>query len=192
MRRKIAGVIFALVCAAPALAQVGPRAADGPGLRLMNNTEFSQFLKRLDADIVTWQARLKKFRLDSLGAEPQEEKQLRSSYTLSMQALENARSDIRSLARQQSLKLDLILMVDLNGLARSLDRLSSDLTNSVSVRQPAAARKSLGWAREALAIDTGLAAHIAAVQQHVLAFAGLLDAAVERAELEARQSQNRK
>ncbi len=191
MRRRLAIVIFALVFAAPELAQVDRRSADAPGLRLMNNTQFSQFLKRLDADVVTWQARLKTFRLESLGAEPQEEKEFRSSYALSMQTLENIRGDIQAVSRQQSLKLDLILMVDLNGLARSLDRLSSDLTNPVSVRQPAGARKALGWAREVLAMDTALGAHIAAIQQHVLAFAGLLDAAVERAKLDAQQSPRR-
>lgn len=180
--------MLALVFATPALAQVGLHPAAGArGLRLMNDTQFNQFLKRLDADIVSWQGRLKTFHLQSLGAEPQEEKALRSTHMLSMQALENARNDIQALTRQQTLKLDLMLMVDLNGLARSLDRLSSDLTNPLSVNEPTAARKSLSWAREVLAMDTGLAAHVAAIQQHVLALAGVLDAAVERAALDARQ-----
>ncbi len=191
-RSKLAILIFTLTLAAPAMAQVGPASPDAPGLRLMNNNEFNQFLKRVDADVVNWKARLKTFNLAALGAEPQEEKQLRSSYVLSLQALENMRTDIRALSRQQSLKLDLMLLVDLNGLARSLDRLSSDLANPAAVRQPAAARKSLGWAREVLAMDTALAAHLAAIQQHSLALAGLMDAAVERSDPNAQQSQRRR
>jgi len=193
LRPRLTLVMLALVFATPALAQVGLHPAAGTrGLRLMNDTEFNQFLKRLDRDIVAWQGRLKTFHLQSLGAEPQEEKALRLTHMLSMQALENARTDIQALTRQQTLKLDLMLMVDLNGLARSLDRLSSDLTNPLSVNEPTAARKSLGWAREVLAMDTGLAAHVAAIQQHVLALAGVLDTAVERAALDARQqSQNK-
>jgi len=193
LRPRLTLVMLALVFATPALAQVGLHPAAGTrGLRLMNDTEFNQFLKRLDRDIVAWQGRLKTFHLQSLGAEPQEEKALRLTHMLSMQALENARNDIQTLTRQQTLKLDLMLMVDLNGLARSLDRLSSDLTNPLSVNEPTAARKSLGWAREVLAMDTGLAAHVAAIQQHVLALAGVLDTAVERAALDARQqSQNK-
>lgn len=191
-RSKLAILIFTLTLAAPVMAQVGPAASpDAPGLRLMNNNEFNQFLKRVDADVVNWKARLKTFNLTALGAEPQEEKQLRSSYVLSLQALENMRADIRALSRQQSLKLDLMLLVDLNGLARSFDRLSSDLANPAAVRQPAAARKSLGWAREVLAMDTALAAHLAAIQQHSLALAGLMDAAVERPDPNAQQSQRR-
>ncbi len=193
MRSKLVILIFTLTLASPAMAQVGSTVAspDTPGLRLMNNNEFNQFLKRVDADVVNWKARLKTFNLAALGAEPQEEKQLRSSYVLSVQALENMRTDIRALSRQQSLKLDLMLLVDLNGLARSLDRLSSDLANPAAARQPAAARKSLGWAREVLAMDTALAAHLAAIQQHSLALAGLMDAAVERSDPSARQSQRR-
>ncbi len=194
MRSKLVILIFMLTLAVPAMAQVGSTVAapDAPGLRLMNNNEFSQFLKRVDADVVNWKARLKTFNLAALGVEPQEEKQLRSSYVLSVQALENMRTDIRALSRQQSLKLDVMLLVDLNGLARSLDRLSSDLANPAAVRQPAAARKSLGWAREVLAMDTALAAHLAAIQQHSLALAGLMDAAVERSDPNAQQSQRRR
>ncbi len=185
--------MFALVFATPALAQVGLHpAAEAPGLRLMNDTEFNQFLKRLDADIVAWQGHLKRFHLQSLGADPLEEKALRSTYMVSMRALENTRNDIQALTRQQTLKRDLMLMVDLNGLARSLDRLTSDLTNPLTVHEPAAARKSLSWAREVLAMDMGLAAYVGAIQQHALALAGVLDAAVERAELDApQQSQNK-
>ncbi len=193
LRPRLALTMFALVFATPALAQVGLRpAAEAPGLRLMNDTEFNQFLKRLDADIVAWQGRLKTFHLQSLGAEPLEEKALRSTYKVSMRALENTRNDIQALTRQQTLKLDLMLMVDLNGLARSLDRLTSDLTNPLTVHEPTAARRSLSWAREVLAMDMALAAHVGAIQQHALALAGVLDAAVERAELNApQQSQNK-
>ncbi len=188
LRPRLTLVMFALLFAIPALAQVGLRPAAGaPGLRLMNDTQFSQFLKRLDADIVAWQGRLKTLHLHSLAADPQEEKALRSTHMLSMQALENARNDIQALTRQQTLKLDLMLMVDLNGLARSLDRLSSDLINPLSIHEPTAARKSLSWGREVLAMDTGLAAHVGAIQQHVLGLAGVLDAALERVELDARQ-----
>ena len=193
LRPRVALAMFALIFATPALAQVGLHsAAETPGLRLMNDTEFDQFLKRLDADIVAWEGRLKRFHVQSLGAEPLEEKVLRSTRTVSMRAIENTRNDIQALTRQQTLKLDLMLLVDLNGLARSLDRLGSDLTNPLTVHEPAAARKSLSWAREVLAMDTGLTAYVGAIQQHALALAGVLDAAVERAELDTpRQSQNK-
>ena len=62
-------------------------------------------------------------------------------------------------------------------LARNLDGLNRDLANVTEVGSPTA-QKSLGYAREVFGIDTALAPHIAEFQHHILAFAGVIDAAL--------------
>ena len=158
----------------------------------MNDTEFSAFLKRLDADLLNWKKRLASLPVASLTVEPQEAQELRRSHTICLQVLESTREDIQPLAKKQTLKNDFLLMVDLNALVRSLDRLSSNLANPVTVKTVSTAQKSLGWAREVLAMDIALGAHKNDMERHVLALAGLVDAALERANQNADHSENRK
>ncbi len=115
-------------------------------------------------------------------------KEIRRSYSLCMLALKNARGDIEQLTQKQTLKLDFLLLMDLNALARSLDQLSSNLASPVTVEKASFAQRSLSWARVALSIDVTLGAHANEIQHQVLALAGLLDAALERAEQNADQS----
>jgi hypothetical protein len=182
-RRLAIVVVLALLPAASASAQfrLKPTAEETSALRLMNDTEFTEFLRRLDADIVNWKSRLRAIDVNSLRVGPEDAKELRRSYHLCVVALESARGDIEQLTPKQTLKLDLLLLMDLSELARSLDRLSSDLASPVTVEKPSYAQKSLGWARDVLSIDVALAAQIHQMQHHLLAMAGLLDAALDRA-----------
>ena len=157
----------------------------------MNDTEFSAFLKRLDADLLNWKKRLASLPVASLTVEPQEAQELRRSHTICLQVIANTREDIQRLSKKQTLKNDFLLMVDLNALARSLDRLSSNLASPVTVRKVSTAQKSLGWAREVLAMDIALGAHKNDMERHVVALAGLVDAALERAH-QNDHSENRK
>ncbi len=184
MVRNLAIVSLALILSAPAPAQAQQKATgkDLAALRLMNDTQFKEFLKRLDADIVSWKGRLKTLDVASLRVGPGDAKEIRRSYSLCMLALESARGDIEQLTQKQTLKLDFLLLVDLNALARSLDRLSGNLASPVTVQKASYAQKSLSWAREVLSIDVALAGHVTEIQHHVLAMAGLLDAALERAD----------
>ncbi len=194
MIRGLAIIIVVLAVALLGLTQglADPTGEDSPALRLMNDTEFKEFLKRLDADLMSWKARLKTVDVAALRLGPQEVRELRRSYSLCLLALENSRGDIQQLSQKQTLKRDFMLLVDLQALARSLDGLSGNLASTVPVQKPGAAQKSLGWARDVLSIDAALAAHLAEIQRHVLALAGLLDAALERAEIIPEQSRHPK
>ncbi len=184
MIRQLPIMLVALVCAAPGLlqAQQSQVEMDHPGLRLMNNSEFNLFLKRLDTDVVRWKAWLKTVNIASLRVGHREGREIERSYALCLRALDITGEDIQKLSQKQTLKLDVLLLLDLNGLARNLDRLSSNLANSVTVQETSTAKRSLGWAREVLRIDEALASHMAEFQQHVLALARLLDATLERLE----------
>lgn len=190
MIRRLAIVVFLWALAGPAFAQApqSPAPPDLKALRLMNDTQFNQYLKRLDADMVSWKARLRAVDVTALRVGPEDAKEIRRSYSLCMLVLENARGDITQLTQKQTLKLDFLLLVDLNALARSLDRLSSNLASPVTVEKASFAHKSIGWAREVISIDAALAAHMNEIQQHVLALAGLLDDALERGEQKSDQS----
>ena len=185
-------IILALAVAPPGFAQgqAGPAADGSAALRLMNDAQFKEFLKRLDADLMSWKGRLKAVNVAALRLGPEEVRELRRSYSLCLLALENSRGDIQQLSQKQTLKRDFMLLVDLQALARSLDGLSGNLASAVPAQRPGAAQKSLGWARDVLSIDAALAAHLAEIQRHVLALAGLLDAALERAENLPEQSRN--
>ena len=190
----LAIIILALAVASPGFAQgqSGPAADGSATLRLLNDAQFKEFLKRLDADLMSWKARLKAVNVAALRLGPEEVRELRRSYTLCLLALENSRGDIQQLSQKQTLKRDFMLLVDLQGLARSLDGLSGNLASAVPLQRPGTAQKSLGWARDVLSVDAALAAHLAEIQRHVLALAGLLDAALERAETLPEQSRHPK
>jgi hypothetical protein len=108
-----------------------------------------------------------------------------------LQTLDNAREEIQKLSQKQTLKLDLFLLLDLNELARNLDMLDQGLMNP-AVGGNSGAQKSLGYAREVLDIDMALATDISTFQHHFLAFTGVIDATLDRAESDAPQPQTQK
>jgi hypothetical protein len=194
MLRKLGTTVFALLIALPGFpdAPRAPIAEARPALHLMNNTEFALFLKRLDVGVTQWKAQLRNVDVKSLGLDNRESMELKRSYTLCLQALDNTHEEIQKLAQKQTLKLDFLLVVDLNDLARNLDGLNRDLVDRMSSRESSRAQKSLGYAREVLGIDAALAPHMTEFQHHVLAFAGVIDATLDRSEQDEDQSQGQK
>jgi hypothetical protein len=194
MTRKLAIMVFAFLIAIPAFPDVrqapkGPQVY--PALHLMSNIEFAQFLRRLDQGVRSWKVRLGHMDLRSLSIDRQEGGQLERSYDLCLQSLNNTHEEIQKLSQKQTLKLDFLLLVDLNDLARNLDGLNRDLVDA-SAGASTTARESLGYAREVLGIDTVLAPPIAEFQQYILAFAGVIDVSRDQAEpsTDRPQSQN--
>jgi hypothetical protein len=180
MIRKPAALLLAMILGIPAFADTRKSQIDEShsGLHVMNNTEFAVFLQKLDANVVAWKARLESDDISSLALDTQERKEIGRSYRLCLKTLDNTREEIRTLSAKQTLKFDFLLLVDLDELARDLDRLNSDLANTITA-QKRTAQKSLGYARDVLAIDAALAPQVAAFQQHILAFAGMMDATLE-------------
>jgi hypothetical protein len=159
-----------------------------PAPRLLNNGEFALFLRKLDTGVLAWKAQLKSHDVKSLGFSVQESEELERSYNLCLQSLENTREEIEKLLQKQTLKLDFLLLVDLNDLGRNLDGLDRDLANAMTDGRNAAAQKSLRYAREVLSIDVALAPYNAGFQHHVLAFAGVIDATLDEADQDSDQS----
>jgi len=156
-----------------------------PGLHLMSDSEFNRFLERLNTDVGHWRAELRRVDVESLALQPRESGELERSYNRCLQALDNTQEEIQKLSRKQMLKLDFLLLVDLNDLARNLDALNRDLANPLSLEGRSAARKSLNYAREVLDVDVALEPMIVGFERHVLAFAGVVDATFERAQRDA-------
>ncbi len=194
MIRKFSMMVFALLIAVPALshARQAPTGQNHPALHLMNNTEFALFLKRLDIGALRWKSQLRNVDVKSLGLEHRETEELERSYNLCLQALDNTREEIQKLSQKQTLRLDFLLLVDLNELARNLDALNRDLTDPVTVGGSSTAQKSLGYAREVLGIDVALAPHLVEFQHHLLAFAGVIDTARDRSGQSGNQPQDQK
>jgi hypothetical protein len=189
MRRNLAIIVYALVLALPAHphTQRPPAGETHSGLHLMSDGEFSRFLERLDTDVGQWRSELRRVDVDSLALEPRESDELERSYSRCLQALDNTQEEIQKLSRKQMLKLDFLLLVDLNDLARNLDALNRDLANPLSEGGRSAAHRSLGYAREVLDVDVALEPMIVGFERHVLAFAGVIDATLERAQRDADQ-----
>lgn len=158
-----------------------------PALRLMNDREFSAFLGHLDAELVHSQKQLNKMEVRSLSLDFQEQRELESSYNRCLQSLDSARDEIQKLSQKQTLKLDLFLLIDLNELARNLDALDEVLVNPLAVTGPAAAERSLGYARQILSIDSALTMQTSAFQHHFIAFTGVVDASLAQADPDASQ-----
>jgi len=158
----------------------------------MNAGEFNLFLKRLDTNVVRWKVWLKTVNIASLGVGLQEGREIKRSYDLCLRALDNTHADIQKLSEKQTLKLDVLLLMDLGRLARNLDRLSSNLANPITVQETSTAKRSLGWAREVVRIDEALASGMAEFQQHVVALAALLEATLEGVGQNGDQSQKHK
>lgn len=158
-----------------------------PALRLMNDREFSTFLERLDAELVRSHKQLNKMEVRSLSLDFQEQRELESSYNRCLQSVDSARDEIQKLSQKQTLKLDLFLLIDLNELARNLDALDEVLVNPLAVTGPAAAERSLGYARQILTIDSALSTQISAFQHHFIAFTGVVDASLAQVDPDASQ-----
>jgi len=202
MNRKLLSTAFA-VCASlgaiPAFANTtqfatgqAPASQAQPVLRLMNDREFASFLNRLDADLVRSQLQMKKMDVKSLSLGVQEKQELERSYARCLESLDGARDEIQKLSQKQTLKLDLFLLIDLNELARNLDALDEGLLNPAAGSGTSVAQKSLGYAREVLSMDAGLATQISTFQQHFLAFTGVVDASLEQPEPDASQAEPQK
>jgi len=194
MIRKLIITIFAFSAAVPAFAntrQSAPVQAR-PALHLMNDGEFTTFLKRLDTDMLRSQLQLRNMDVKSLNLDVQQSGEMEGNYNRCLESLDNAREEIQKLMQKQTLKLDLFLLIDLNELARSLDVLDEGLVNSVAVGGHGAAQKSLGYGREVLSIDSALTRHIIEFQHHFLAFTGVIDASLEQADRDPAQPQTEK
>lgn len=194
MIRKLIITVFAFSAAVPAFAntrQSAPVQAR-PALHLMNDGEFTTFLKRLDTDMLRSQLQLRNMDVKSLNLDAQQSGEMEGNYNRCLESLDNAREEIQKLMQKQTLKLDLFLLIDLNELARSLDVLDEGLVNSVAVGGHGAAQKSLGYGREVLSIDSALTRHIIEFQHHFLAFTGVIDASLEQADRDPAQPETEK
>ncbi len=191
--RKLA-FACALLLAVPAFAnntQISPSqfaAQPPPVLRLMNDAEFSNFLQRLDAELLRAQSRIKKMDMRSLSLDAQETQDLIKSHDRCLESLDNTRDEVRQLGQRQTLKLDLFLLIDLNQLARNLDLLDESLVNPADVNGVSGAQKSLVYAREILGIDGSLATQISTFQQHFIAFTGVVDATLEQSDAKSAET----
>ena len=184
MIRKLIITVFAFSAAVPAFSNTRQSAPvpTRPALHLMNDGEFTTFLKRLDTDMLRSQLQLRNMDVKSLNLDAQQSGEMEGNYNRCLESLDNAREEIQKLMQKQTLKLDLFLLIDLNELARSLDVLDEGLVNSVAVGGHGAAQKSLGYGREVLSIDSALTRHIIEFQHHFLAFTGVIDASLEQAD----------
>lgn len=161
------------------------QAAKGQGPfapHLMNDDEFALFLKQLDKSVLRWEEQIKDVDVSSMHLDSQDGEELERSYDLSLQCLENTREEIQKLSLKQTLRCDLLLLVDLNDLARNLDSLDRELANPGSVGGNSAAQKSLRYARKVLGIDVALAPNISEFQRHLLALSGVIDSSLNQAE----------
>jgi hypothetical protein len=185
MTRKLAEGFLALVLALPIFASSHSRQAPGgthAALHLMNDSEFGLFVERLNADASHWQTQLQRLDLDSLGLDREARREVERSYGVCLRVLGNTREDLEKLSEKQTLKRDFLLLVDLNELTRDLDSLQSDLSNPATVEGNSAGRRSLDYAKQVLHMDATVSARLSEFQNHVLAFAGVIDAALDRAD----------
>ncbi len=186
MIRKLGITAFALLIALPAFPETRqpPTGQMSPGLRLMNNGEFALFLARLDTAALRWEVQLKNVDVKSLGLVSDDGTELERSESLCLQSLDNTREEIQELSQKQTLRMDLLLLVDLNDLARSLDGFDRDLANAATAGNNSATEKSLGYVKGILGIDMALALYTAEFQNHVVAFAKVIDSQLEQADKE--------
>jgi hypothetical protein len=161
-----------------------PVAHPSLALHLMTDSEFLLFLKQLDTATLQWQTQLKRVDVKSLDLDPRESGELLRSYSLCLRSLENTREEVQSLSQKQTLRSDLLLLVDLNDLTRNLDWLDRDIANAAGAKKASTTQKSLGYAREILEIETALAMHATAFQHHVFAYAKVIDATLDQTEKE--------
>ncbi|MGH9775680.1 MAG: hypothetical protein ACRD50_12110 [Candidatus Acidiferrales bacterium] len=155
--------------------------SDQPTLHLMSNSEFTLYLDRLEFDLSAAQNQIGAMDFNGLGLSGQDKKDIEQGRALCLEAIEHSHSEVARLREKQTLKFDFLLLVDLNELVRDFDRLESDLANPASPRS-AEQKASLGYARKVLELDKAMAPRLAEFEQHVLAFAGVMDAAFDNAD----------
>lgn len=148
----------------------------------MNSNQLSRFLKKLDANAPKWETRLRNISFASLGADDREQEEIERGRNLCLEALANVREDTAKLLREPTLKLQFLLLIDLNVLARNLDGLSVSLASPVSLLETSSAEQSLEGAKEVLRVDQELALRIPEFEHHLLALAELRDATPAQAE----------
>jgi hypothetical protein len=163
---------------APAVLEI-PAGSSDDVLRAMDPRQFNRSLKLLDAVVASWQERLKSIDFNRLRVEYKEREEIERRYDSCQEALESIRVEVTQLSQDQTLKLDLRLLIDLNTLARNLDGLSVNLASPLTAQDMSAAQESIGWAKEVLRIDEELARRITDFQYHALTLAGVWDAALE-------------
>lgn len=183
MIRSLVTITFVLLSALPASSDVGqPLVEPSPKpLRVMSDGEFNVFLSRLEADVVHWKVQLSQMDMRSLTSDRQEGAELVRSHDLCLRSLDGTRQEIQSLSQKQTLRVDFLLLVDLDDLARNLDELNRELID-VNGGSLGPTRKPLDYARGVLRTDAALALYITQFQRHILAYAGMIDATLDQAE----------
>jgi hypothetical protein len=176
----------ALAAAAP-VKQAAPANSITAMPQAMDAREFNHFLKVLDSNAMRWRGRLKNIDIADLGMEYQEQDEVVRRYDFCQETLDRIQDEIAQLSQNQTLKLDLLLLIHLNALARGLDGLSVDLASPLTAPAKSAEHASIGWAQEVLDIDQELARLITEFQYHTLAFAGVLETALDKTHQEADQ-----
>jgi hypothetical protein len=194
MNRKFIITVFAFLTAVPAFSHTRQTGTvpTRPALHLMNDGEFTTFLKRLDSDLLRSQLQLKNMDVRSLRLDEQQGEEMEGNYNRCLESLDNVREEIQKLTQKQTLKLDLFLLIDLNELARGLDVLDQGLVNPGGDSGGSAAQKSLGYGRDVLNMDASLARHITEFQHHFLAFTGVIDATLSQPDQDPAQPQTEK
>lgn len=183
MIRSLVTITFVLLSALPASPDAGqPLVEPSPQpLRVMSDSEFNGFLSRLDTDVLHWKAQLSQMDVHSLTSDRQASAELVRSHALCLRSLDGTRKEIRSLSQKQTLRIDFLLLMDLDDLARNLDELNRELID-VNGGSLGATRKPLDYARGVLRTDAALALYTAEFQRHILAYAGMIDATLDQAE----------
>ena len=176
----------AIAAAAP-VTQAAPANSGVAAPQAMDTREFNHFLKVLDDDAMGWRVRLKNIDIADLGIDYQEQADVAWRYDFCQETLDRIQDDAAQLLQNQTLKLDLLLLIDMNALARSLDGLSVNLASPLTAPAKNAEHASIGWAQEVLDIDQQLSPLITEFQYHTLAFAGVLETALDKAHQDADQ-----
>ena len=138
----------------------------------MSEGEFAQFLKRVDADTVRWEAQLRSVKVKSVRLDPETRESVEKSYNVCVQSLKDSRNDIRKLSRKQSLTDDSQLLFHLNDLAVALDKLDRDLGNRNRVALTSLADHD-GSSPDTLDMAIALNSDLITFRRHVLAFAAI-------------------
>lgn len=155
-----------------------PVSSNNAVLRAMDSRQFHNFLKTLDSDLVIWQARLNSIDVKRLAVGYREQEEIERRYDSCQEAVKHVRDEVTKVSQDQTLKLDILLLIDLNALARNLDGLTVNLASPITAEGLSAAQESLEWAKQALRIDEELAPRIAALQYHTLELAGVWETAL--------------
>lgn len=183
MIRSLVTITFVLLSALPAWPDAGQTLVEPAPkpLRVMSDGEFHLFLGRLDTEVLRWKAQLGQMDLHSLTSDRQQGTNLERSHDLCLQSLDGIRTELQSLSQKQTLRVDFLLLVNLNDLARNLDEFNREIIDA-NGESPSPTRKQLEYARRVLSTDAALALYITGFQRHILAYAGMIDATLDQAE----------